>query len=619
MLSFLHMTVNDVRSRYLAFFKARAHAILPSAPLVPENDPSTLFTSSGMQPLVPYLLGEPHPEGKRLANSQLSFRAGDIEEVGDNRHTTFFEMLGNWSLGDYFKEEQLPWICEFLTEELKLPKDRLWVTCFAGEEPLGLPRDVPSAEIWGKLGIPEERILFYGAEKNWWSRSGVPQKMPPGEPGGSDSEIFFDFQTPHNPVFGEQCHPNCDCGRFMEIGNSVFMEYVKNADGSFGKLPKQNVDFGGGLERLAAATNNDPDVFKIDVFDFIRTNLEKITGKKYGENAETTRIFRIILDHIRASLFIMAAGVRPSNTEQGYVLRRLLRRSMLHINALKRDVSDGSFLSLGWIIESFVKVYEEQYPHLKDAEKDIQSSIIEEENRFNITLRQGLHELEGMGNTIDAFMLFTTYGFPIELTAEIARERGKEIDQEAVRKKMEAHRALSRAGAAQKFAGGLADHAEQTVKYHTAHHLLLKALQIVLGPEVHQRGSNITSERLRIDFSYDRKMTPQQREEVERIVNEKIAEGLPVIRTDMRREDAEALAAEHEFGATYPEQVSVYSVGPLADAFSIEFCAGPHAENTGDLASVRGPDGVSRKDGVFKIVKEEASSAGIRRIKAVLE
>ncbi len=600
------MTVSEVRKRYLEFFKARGHAIIPSAPIVPENDPTTLFTSSGMQPLVPYLLGQEHPEGNRLANSQLSFRAGDIEEVGDNRHTTFFEMLGNWSLGDYFKKEQLPWVYEFLTEELKLPKDRLWVTCFDGDEVLGLPKDTESAEIWKKIGMPEERILFYDAKKNWWSRSGTPEKMPAGEPGGPDSEIFFDFQTPHDKAFGEECHPNCDCGRFMEVGNSVFMEYIKNTDGTFGKLPKQNVDFGGGLERLTAATNDDPDVFKIDIFDYVRTNLEKITGKKYGVDM-TTRIFRIILDHVRASMFIMAAGVRPSNTEQGYVLRRLLRRSMFHINTLKRDMSNGSFLSLGWIVESFVKIYEEQYPHLRDAEKDIQNSIIEEENKFNITLRQGLRQFDKMGMTIDPFVLFTTYGFPYELTEEIQMERGFVRDRASFNLRMQEHQALSRAGAAQKFAGGLADHAEQTVRYHTAHHLLLKALQIVLGSDVHQRGSNITSERLRIDFSYGTKMTDEQKKEVEKIVNEKISEHIPVVRTDMRLEDAETLEAEHEFGATYPDTVSVYSVGPLDNAFSIEFCGGPHVSNTSEL------------EGTFKIVKEEASSAGIRRIKAVLE
>ena len=579
------MTVAEVRKRYLAFFKTRGHAIIPSAPIVPENDPTTLFTSSGMQPLIPYLLGQEHPEGSRLVNSQLSFRAGDIEEVGDNRHTTFFEMLGNWSLGDYFKKEQLPWVYEFLTEELKLPKDRLWVTCFAGDEALGLPKDVESAEIWKGLGVPDERIHFYDAKKNWWSRSGTPRMMPAGEPGGPDSEIFYEFTAvQHDPTFGEICHPNCDCGRFMEIGNSVFMEYIKQADGSFGKLPKQNVDFGGGLERLSAATLGNSDIFMIDVFDSARTVLEKRSGKKYQNEVLLQKSFRIILDHTRAASVMLDAGLRPSNTEQGYILRRLIRRSIREADKL--GIKEA-------ILGEVAGGHEDEF--------------CAEETQFRKTLAQGMRELEKMGNTIDAFMLFTTYGFPIELTAEIAQERGLSVNLDAVQKQMEEHQALSRVGAAQKFAGGLADHAEQTVRYHTAHHLLLKALQMVLGKDVHQRGSNITSERLRIDFSYGQKMTPEQIKEVEKIVNDKIAEALPVIRIDMRLEDAEALEAEHEFGATYPDTVSVYSVGPLGHAFSIEFCGGPHVSNTGELI------------GTFKILKEEASSAGIRRIKAMLE
>ncbi len=585
------MTVNEVRSKYLAFFKARGHAIIPSASIVPENDPTTLFTSSGMQPLVPYLLGQSHPEGTRLANSQLSFRAGDIEEVGDNRHTTFFEMLGNWSLGDYFKKEQLPWVYEFLTEELKLPKDKLWVTCFAGDEVLGLPKDTESAEIWKKIGMPEDHILFYDAKKNWWSRSGTPEAMPAGEPGGPDSEIFYEFTSvKHGIAFGENCHPNCDCGRFMEIGNSVFMEYIKldpstsSGQAAFGKLPKQNVDFGGGLERLTAVTLNNPDIFMIDVFDSARVMLEKHSGKKYQVEVLLQKSFRIILDHTRAASVMFDAGLCPSNTEQGYVLRRLIRRAIREADKL--GIKDAI---LGEIAEGH------------------ENEFRTEEMQFRKTLANGMRELTKMGDTIDAFMLFTTYGFPIELTAEIAIERGKKIDMDAVEKQMADHQALSRAGAAQKFAGGLADHAEQTIRYHTAHHLLLKALQIVLGKDVHQRGSNITSERLRIDFSYGQKMTPEQKTEVEKIVNEKIAEAIPVIRTDMRLEDAEALEAEHEFGAVYPDTVSVYSVGPLENAFSIEFCGGPHVSNTGELK------------GTFKIQKEEASSAGIRRIKAVLE
>ncbi|OGG42899.1 hypothetical protein A2841_02940 [Candidatus Kaiserbacteria bacterium RIFCSPHIGHO2_01_FULL_48_10] len=609
------MTVSEIRKKYLDFFKKRKHTIIPSARLVPENDPTTLFTSSGMQPLVPYLLGQPHPEGARLVNSQLCFRSQDIEEVGDNRHTTFFEMLGNWSLGDYFKKEQLPWCFEFLTKELGLPKEKLWVTCFAGDETLGLPKDTESAEIWKGLGLPEDHIRFYDSKKNWWSRSGTPDTMPAGEPGGPDSEVFFEFtNVVHDKKFGETCHPNCDCGRFMEIGNSVFMEYIKNADGTFPKLPKQNVDFGGGLERLVAASQDNPDVFLIDVFNSARTVLEKHSEKKYGDGEEMTRAFRIILDHTRAASFMLASGIHPSNTEQGYVLRRLIRRAIREIDrlgikkALLAETAGG-----------YADVYFTQYPFIKDSAQMIAAELAAEEARFRKTLEQGMRELEKMGDQIDAFTLFTTYGFPIELTEEIAQERGYTINRIGVQKQMEEHQALSRKGAAQKFTGGLADHQEQTIRYHTAHHLLLATLRKVLGPDVHQRGSNITSERLRIDFSYGQKMTTEQIAEVEKIVNEKIAEALPVIRTEMKKEDAEKLGAEHEFGVKYPDMVSVYSVGPLADAFSIEFCGGPHVSNTGELAEGGPSTDAQGKLAKFKILKEEAVAAGIRRIKAVLE
>ncbi len=622
------MTVSEVRARYLAFYAKRGHAIIPSAPIVPENDPTTLFTSSGMQPLVPYLLGQPHPEGNRLADSQMSFRAEDIEEVGDNRHTTFFEMLGNWSLGDYFKQEQLPWFFEFLTsreEGLGLDPTHLYMTTFSGDEESGMSADTESVAIWQKLGVAEDHLFAYGAKKNWWSRAGVPAKMPVGEIGGPDSEMFYDFNTPHDPAFGETCHPNCDCGRFIEIGNSVFMQFIKQADGSFAELPKRNVDFGGGLERLTAATCGNADIFLIDVFDAARTVLETRSGKIYprsnlGKNDgvdstwNTTRSFRIVLDHMRAASFMLASGIRPANSEQGYVLRRLIRRSIREVDklgikeAVLADVASG-----------FGTAYSDAYPFVQESAALIREELEKEEAQFRKTLTNGMRELEKMGTEIDAFLLFTTYGFPVELTEEIARERGVALDMSAVQAKMREHQALSRAGAAQKFAGGLADHAETTVRYHTAHHLLLRALQEVLGPEVHQRGSNITSERLRLDFSHGAKMTEEQKREVERLVNEKIAEALPVTRTVMRLEDAEALEAEHEFGARYPEQVSVYSVGPadatnadpkFNEAYSIEFCGGPHITNTSEL-------GVGDKH--FKILKEEASSAGIRRIKAVLE
>ncbi|MDD2657263.1 MAG: alanine--tRNA ligase [Candidatus Pacebacteria bacterium] len=631
------MQVSEVRKRYLEFFAKRGHAVIPSAAIVPENDPTTLFTSSGMQPLVPYLLGQPHPKGNRLVDSQMAIRTGDIEEVGDNRHLTFFEMLGNWSLGDYFKQEQLPWIFEFLTSTeygLGFDPRKLYVTVFDGDAESGMEADTESVEIWkklfekkgvdttfvklgteehgGKVGMQGGRIFSYGAKKNWWSRAGVPAKMPAGEIGGPDSEVFYDFGTPHDKKFGDACHPNCDCGRFVEICNSVFMQYMKQADPStsseqaaFKELPKKNVDFGGGLERLTATTLDTSDLYVTDIFAGARSVLETRSGKSYTDSDETIRSFRIVLDHVRAASFIIASGVRPGNTEQGYILRRLIRRAIREIDRL--GIKDAI---LPEVAKSYADGYAEQYPFVGEAKVKISEELAKEEAQFRKTLAQGQHELEKMGRNIDAFMLFTTYGFPVELTEEIAKERDIALDMDVVKAKMEEHQALSRAGAAQKFAGGLADHAEQTVRYHTAHHLLLKALQMVLGKDVHQRGSNITSERLRIDFSYGAKMTPEQKAEVEKIVNEKIAEDIPVIRTDMKKEDAEKLGAEHEFGATYPDTVSVYSVGPLDSAFSIEFCGGPHVSNTSELG-----EGAKH----FKIVKEEASSAGVRRIKAVLQ
>lgn len=652
-------SVADVRKRYLDFFAKRGHAVIPSAPIVPENDPTTLFTSSGMQPLVPYLLGQPHPEGNRLVDSQMSFRAEDIEEVGDNRHTTFFEMLGNWSLGDYFKQEQLPFIFEFLTSEeegLGLDPNKLYVSVFGGDIESGMAADNESVGIWkdlfdaqgidakfvelgteergNEVGMQGGRIFSYGAKKNWWSRAGVPSKMPAGEIGGPDSEVFYDFGLPHDTKFGPACHPNCDCGRFIEIGNSVFMQFIKQADGAFSELPKRNVDFGGGLERLAAATRENPDVFLIDVFDTARAVLETRSGKRYlldiscptfdvGHDMSNVRSFRIILDHMRAASFMLASGIRPANSEQGYVLRRLIRRSIREADKL--GIKEAV---LAEVAEGFGAAYLGAYPFVQNAEQTIREELEKEEAQFRKTLTNGLRKFENILETYvngkldtkelqpsTAFDLYTTDGFPIELTEEIAKEHGLTLDRVAVDRLMAEHQALSRAGAAQKFAGGLADTAEQTVRYHTAHHLLLKALQQVLGAEVHQRGSNITSERLRIDFSYGSKMTSEQLAEVAKIVNEKISEQLPVLRTVMNKEDAEKLNAEHEFGATYPDQVSVYSVGPkdateadpkFSEAFSIEFCGGPHVSNTSELV------------GTFKILKEEASSAGVRRIKAVL-
>ncbi|MDE2071684.1 MAG: alanine--tRNA ligase, partial [Patescibacteria group bacterium] len=437
-----------------------------------------------------------------------------------------------------------------------------------------------------KLGMPEDQICYYDATKNWWSRAGTPDRMPAGEPGGPDSEVFYEFtQVEHDPKFGAQCHPNCDCGRFLEIGNSVFMQYIKQVDDSFGPLPKQNVDFGGGLERIAAAKNNEPDIFKIDIFVPLIAKLESWSGKKYTQDM---RSFRIVADHIRAASMLIGDGVMPGSTERGYVVRRLIRRAVRFADKLG-------------------------VPAGKLAELTNTPAIAEEENRFRKTLERGLREFarfagDGIVSAQDAFDLVTTYGFPLELILEEAGERGiKQIDVEGFKELLKKHQDTSRAGSEQKFKGGLADTSEKTTRLHTAHHLLLKALQMVLGPEVRQRGSNITQERLRIDFNYRQKMTDEQKRAVEKIVNGKIKEDVPVVRTEMSREEAEKLGAEHEFGAKYPERVSIYSVGPLDSAFSIEFCGGPHVEHTGAIG------------GTFKIQKEEAVAAGIRRIKAVIE
>ncbi len=638
------MKVNDVRTKFFDFYKARGHEIVPSAPIVPLNDPTTLFTGSGMQPILPYLLGEPHPKGKRIADSQKSFRAEDIEEIGDNRHTTFFEMLGNWSFGDYFKEEQLSWVFEFLTQEIGLDPQRMYVTAFIGDEKNNLPKDDEAAAIWTRLfaekgidasavdigseadgyvkGMQGGRIFYYEAKKNWWSRAGVPEKMPVGEPGGPDSEIFYDFGTMHDPKFGDECHPNCDCGRFVEICNSVFMQYIKQPDGSFALLPQRNVDFGGGLERIAAASNDNPDVFSIDTLADIITFLEKMSGKTYDDES-ARRSFRIVSDHMRAATFMLADGVRPANSDRGYVLRRLLRRASQHAQKLgitSQSLDDSALVRAAVAI---IEKYKGAYPELAsdEAYQMIRAEIWKEELQFGHTLVQGLKEFERIAtgdiSAEQAYTLFTTYGFPFEMTQELAAERKLSVDEVGYKELMVKHADLSRAGSEQKFKGGLADASLETTRLHTAHHLLLKALQIVLGDHVKQRGSNITAERLRIDFSHGEKMTPEQKAEVERIVNEQIKMHLPMVRSTLPKEEAEKLGAEHEFGAKYPDIVSVYSLGPVgADvenpqfdkAFSIEFCGGPHVSNTREI----------EEGGIFKIQKEEAVAAGIRRIKAVL-
>lgn len=619
------MTSKEIREKYLQFFKERGHAVIPSAALIPENDPTTLFTSSGMQPLVPYLLGTDHPLGARLVNSQRSFRAEDIEEVGDNRHTTFFEMLGNWSLGDYGRKEQLAWFFEFLTDVVGLDPHNIYVSVFIGDEANGVPKDTVAIEIWRELfakkgieakavdigseadgyvkGMQEARIFAYDAKKNWWSRAGVPAKMPVGEPGGPDSEVFYDFGTEHNTVWGNECHPNCDCGRFIELGNSVFMEYKRGPNG-FEKLPKPNVDYGGGLERITAASVGSPDVFATDLFKKTILSIDTASSTTYKESPYA---MRVIADHLRGVCFMAAAGIVPGNTEQGYVMRRLLRRAVRYADSIQ--LAEGRLTTL---VEETLTPFIGVYDDVVAKKPDIELLVRDEENKFRMTLERGMKHFNGIGgNEIsgnDAFILFTTYGFPVEITEELAKEKGMTVDRTGYELAMKEHQALSRSGAGEKFKGGLADHSEATVRYHTTHHILLKALQMVLGPDVHQRGSNITSERLRIDFASPRKMTDEEKKRVEDIVNAKIKEHVQVVRTVLKKEEAEELGAEHEFGAQYPEMVTVYSVGPLESAFSLEFCGGPHVENTSEI----------EKGGTFKIIKEEAVAQGIRRIKAVL-
>ncbi len=569
------MRSDEVRKKYIEFFKARGHVEIPSAPLVPENDPTTLFISAGMQPLILNILGQPHPAGKRLVDSQKSFRAQDIDEVGDNRHTTFFEMLGNWSLGDYFKKEQLPWIWEFLTKELGLPKEKLFVSV--------LDTDKESAAIWKKLGISDDHIFSYGVEKNWWSRSGEPDKMPAGEPGGPDSEVFYDFGIAHDPKYGKTCHPNCQCGRFMEIANSVFMQYAKQKDGSLKELKQKSVDFGGGLERMVAATNNDPDIFNIDIFSGAK--------KLFEGNAKN---IRVILDHIRAALFIIDAGVVPGNKAQGYILRRLIRRAAVHSKLAAIVLST----KLRGVLEKFVESYALVYTLDADGAHEI---IAGEFTKFESNLDRGMQLI----GKVSPFDLFQTYGFPPEIIEELFKQRGLTFKKEEFEKEFKKHQELSRTAAKGMFAGGLADHSVQTTRLHTAHHLLLAALQIIVDHTIRQRGSNITVERLRMDFNFARKVTPEELRKVEDLVNEKIKEDLPVTRVEMLREEAEKIGAQMEFGYKYPDRVSVYFVGPRDHYFSAEFCGGPHVTHTGELGS-------------FKILKEESAGSGIRRIYAIV-
>jgi alanyl-tRNA synthetase len=583
-----------------------------------------------MQPLLPYLLGEKHPAGNKLVNSQTCFRADDIDEVGDNRHTTFFEMLGNWSLGDYFKEEQLPWFFEFLTDVVGLEPKNLYVTVFIGDDKNNVPKDTASAEIWQKIftgkgvdnkvveigseadgytkGMQEGRIFYYDASKNWWSRVGKPENMPEGEPGGPDSEVFYDFGTKHDKSFGEQCHPNCDCGRFLEIGNSVFMQYVKQKDGGFKELPQKNVDFGGGLERIAAAAEGSGDVFRIDVMWPIVEKLQELSGKRYEDHVEAKRI---IADHMRSAVFMAADGVTPSNKTQGYILRRLLRRAIRH--GLELGIESGL---LEGTAETVLNIFKEPYPELMKDKDNVISVLSREEKAFRQTLKKGLREFEKLvGDKLDgktAFILFDTYGFPPELSTEEAKKRSIKVAsnwQEEFSSELEKQRERSRMATKGMFKGGLAEHSEQTIKYHTATHLMYKALRLVLGDHVEQRGSNITNERLRFDFNHPSKMTQEEIKKVEDIVNEQIAKDLPVTWKEMPTKEGLATGARGHFGEKYGDTVKVYIMGPEDNPYTMELCGGPHVEHTGML---------SEGGKHFKIIKEESSAAGIRRIKAVL-
>lgn len=630
-----YMNAQDIRNAYLQFFKDRGHAVIPRALLVPYNDPTTLFTGSGMQPLIPYLLGETHADGVRLTDSQTCLRAQDIEEVGDNRHTTFFEMLGNWSLGDYFKAEQLPWFWEFLTDTVGLDPNKLYVSCFMGDEANDIPRDTEAAAIWKKLyaakGIdaleadmgseedgyvrgmkPGERIFFYDAGKNWWCRAGKIGDMPAGEPGGPDSEMFYEFDfIEHDTSYGERCHPNCDCGRFMEIGNSVFMEYVKREQG-FEKLPKQNVDFGGGLERIAAAALNSPDVFKISLLWPVIAKLEAVSGKKYDSHTES---MRVIADHLRAATFLAVDGVSPSNKEQGYVMRRLLRRAIRFAFELGIE---QNFLEQ--VVPVIADLYEADYPEVKQNRDKVIEILVKEEKVFRQTLRKGVRELQKMGQAgplggEQIFTLYDTYGFPVELSVEEAALQDVAVSEtwrEEFEAKMAEQRSRSQTAAKGTFKGGLGGQTLQHKKYHTATHLMYQALRDVLGPHVVQHGSNITEERLRFDFSHPEKVTPEQLMLVEDIVNDQIGRDLKVSWDEYPTDEATGpLGALGQFGDRYGETVKVYKM--IADGadkpFSFEICGGPHVDRTLQLFE----DGKK-----FRIIKEESSSAGIRRIKAVL-
>jgi len=627
------MTAQEIRKAYIEFFKSKGHTPIARARLVPENDPTTLFTGSGMQPLLPYLLGDSHPDGNRLVDSQTCLRSQDIEEVGDNRHTTFFEMLSNWSLGDYFKNEQINWIFEFITKVVGLDPNRIYVTVYSGDESLGIARDNESESIWRKLfdnlgidsktvdigseengykvGEQSGRIFFY-KDKNWWCRAGSAENMPVGEPGGLDTEMFYLYPSvQHNKSYGEHCHPNCDCGRYIELGNSVFMEYKKTEDG-FAKLPKQNVDYGGGLERIAAASLDNADVFKISLLLPIIEKLESISGKKYDSH---TNDMRVIADHLRGAVFLCVDGITPSNKEQGYVMRRLLRRAIRFAFALGIEQN-----FLHEIVPIIIDLYSPDFPEVNSNKEKVLEVLLKEEKVFRQTLRKGVRELQKMADKgsvtgKDIFTLYDTYGFPMELSLEEAQTQDYPINDDwkaDFDQQMTEQRNRSQTASKGTFKGGLGGHTLRHKKYHTATHLMYQALRDVLGDHVIQHGSNITEERLRFDFSHPEKMTAEQIKQVEDIVNKQIDNDLTV--TFEEHPTKEALEDMHvlgAFGDRYGDKVKIYRMQAQGSEkpFSLEICGGPHVDHTKQL---------SEEGKKFKIIKEESSSSGIRRIKAVL-
>jgi alanyl-tRNA synthetase len=637
------MNAQDIRNAYLKFYEDRGHVVVPRTQLILQGDPTTLFTGSGMQPMIPYLLGEPHPKGKRIVDSQTCLRAQDIDDIGDNRHTTFFEMLGNWSMGDYFKAEQIPWMFEFLTDVVGLDPSKLYVTCYIGNEAFNIPKDMEAANLWAKLfadkGLshemadigsqeagakrgmnPGERIFFYDGSKNWWSRNGSEANTPVGDPCGPDSEFFYEFDfIPHDPKFGERCHPNCDCGRYMEVGNNVFMAYKKVAEGQFEELAQKNVDHGSGLERIAAAALNDPDMFKISLMWPIIEKLESISGKKYESHTES---MRVIADHLRAAAFLAVDGCVPSNKEQGYVMRRLIRRAIRYSFDLGIE---QNFLEA--IVPVIADLYVNDFPEVAEHRDTIIAVLVKEEKAFRQTLRKGLQMLDKMfgdallrgaayGSQVVTgealFILYDTYGFPVELSAEEVFRRNMELSdnwREEFDAKMKEQRERSQTASKGTFKGGLEGSELIHKKYHTATHLLQSALRQIFGNELRQHGSNITAERLRFDFNLDRKMTPEEIAKAEELVNGWIAEDNPVKFTLYPTQEALDMGAIGPFGERYGDTVKVYQMGTDDHIVSLEICGGPHVDHTGQLAE---------GGKTFKITKEESSSAGIRRIKAAL-